>query len=148
MCVIVEHPRTLKDMLVSNRIYEHLCDLTNCKICPYNVPGSCRKMGCVYQITCSCGSSYIGESGRALSARISEHQRALWNPGKKSYVDTPLARHRVAAHHDDTPDIRVTILGVETDTVRRKILEAIWIKRVRPQINIKKEMEDALIFIH
>ena len=85
---------------------------------------------------------------RALSARISEHQGALWNPGKKSYVDTPLARHRVAAHHDDTPDIRVTILGVETDTVRRKILEAIWIKRVRPQINIKKEMEDALKFIH
>ena len=31
--------------------------------------------GVVYKITCSCGKMYIGETGRCLKTRISEHMK-------------------------------------------------------------------------
>ena len=142
--VIVEHPRTLKNILTMNRVYDTGCVERSCLICRSNGEGSCKKMGCIYLIRCECGSEYVGETGRSLTKRIEEHIRGLKNPSVKSYVDLPLARHRVSKHHNKCPNITVKILGRESDPVRRKILEGMWIKRIKPAINVKKEMDTSL----
>ena len=90
----------------------------------------------------------MGETGRRLGIRIEEHMRALRNPSRPSYVDLPMARHRVSAHHRIIPEVGIQILDIEHGTTRRKVLEGIWIRRLRPEINIKKEMEEALKFAH
>ena len=148
ICVVVKHPRTLKNILTSNRLYDKSCVNESCLICANNERGSCKKMGCIYRITCECGEEYIGETGRALSVRIEEHVRGLRNPSRKSYVDMPLAKHRVARHSGNCPSIRVKVLGVSADTVSRKIIEAIWIRKVKPTLNIKREMEESIELLH
>ena len=35
--------------------------------------------GVVYSIPCECGKEYIGETGRTLTQRMSEHKRAVKN---------------------------------------------------------------------
>ena len=83
-----------------------------------------------------------------MGTRIEEHLGALRNPSRPSYVDLPMARHRVSAHHRKIPEVGIQILDVEHGTMRRKVLEGIWIRRLRPEINIKKEMDEALKFVH
>ena len=65
-----------------------------------------------------------------------------------SCLPLPMARHKVSAHHRKIPEVGIQILDVEHGTTRRKVLEGIWIRRLRPEINIKKEMEEALKFAH
>ena len=36
-----------------------------------------KKKGVVYKVDCSCGNTYIGETGITLDARLKEHQRAV-----------------------------------------------------------------------
>jgi hypothetical protein len=38
-----------------------------------------RDRSCIYEITCSCSSKYIGETGRSLNSRLKEHQAATRN---------------------------------------------------------------------
>ena len=90
----------------------------------------------------------MGETGRRLGTRIEVHMRALRNPSRPSYVDLPMTRHRVSAHHRKIPEVGIQILDIEHGTMRRKVLEGIWIPRLRPEINIKKEKEEALKFAH
>ena len=33
--------------------------------------------GVVYKVDCSCGSTYVGETGRTLEVRMKEHKRAV-----------------------------------------------------------------------
>ena len=33
--------------------------------------------GVVYKVDCSCGNTYIGETGRTLGVRLKEHKRAV-----------------------------------------------------------------------
>lgn len=148
IAVVCQHPRTLKDMLTSNRIYDQACEKNDCLICSCNFSGSCKKTGCVYKIICECGMSYIGETGRPLHERIDEHIRALNNPSCKSYVDAPLARHRVVAHRSGQPRIEVQVLHTSTSTIKRKIIEAMWIRSEQPALNMKAEMEDAIKLLH
>ena len=36
-----------------------------------------EKKGVVYKVNCSCGNTYIGETGRTLYVRLNEHRRAV-----------------------------------------------------------------------
>jgi predicted GIY-YIG superfamily endonuclease len=33
--------------------------------------------GVVYRVSCECGATYIGETGRSLEVRLKEHKRAV-----------------------------------------------------------------------
>jgi hypothetical protein len=112
--------------------------------------GSCVLQGVVYKIICQCGQFYIGETGRPLHERITEHVRAFKNPEAKSYANYPLARHRKGINHgndEGIPGIYVKILGREPKAIARRILEATFIRSEKPSINGKEEMEGIQLLI-
>ena len=71
------------------------------------------KYGVVYRLTCSCGSSYIGQTRRSLINRLKEHSSS--------------DKSEVCRHLTDNPDHKVDfakpyILGSAGDSARLLIL--------------------------
>ena len=145
--VIPIPPKNLKHILSRSRLYDTVCDTKDCIICPNNSRGDCMRKGVIYCIICECGKKYIGETGRSAAVRIKEHIRAKNNPSCQSYVDCPLAIHRVKSHAFHNPEVSVKILAKETKTDRRKILEALFIREEKPELNNKLEMDNLLKLI-
>ena len=80
----------------------------------------------IYKISCTkCDMSYIGETGRSLKDRLTEHKRAfrLNNPGLSA-----VAEHAIDTGHKIRWD-DAHIIDVETYFWPRKVKEAIWIKK-------------------
>ncbi|KAI5639512.1 hypothetical protein NE865_08012 [Phthorimaea operculella] len=86
----------------------------------------------VYEIPCDCGKSYIGETGRNISTRLSEHIRSM---RKMDSNASAVTEHALAT---DTKHFirfdKVKVLAREKNFVSRKIMEAIEINR-RPNFN-------------
>ena len=79
------------------------------------------RAGVVYRLNCSCGESYIGQSGRNLSKRFAIHEETGCH-----LKDNP-------THSIDysSPDI----IGVESDYYKRAILESLYIQKHNPTLN-------------
>ncbi|VDP40567.1 unnamed protein product [Heligmosomoides polygyrus] len=138
---------SLRRLLTASRPYENLCDRMNCIICE-GENQICQMRGVVYKVVClSCDEFYIGETAGPLRKRIEEHLRALRSP--QSYPDNPFSKHRTFRHtQDPQPQLRVSILHKNvSDTVERKIKEALEIQRWRPPINKREEMKMAMSLI-
>lgn len=74
--------------------------------------------GVVYQLPFSCGHVYIGQTGRCLNVRLSEHKRSL-DGNAYSHV----ARH--CAQHGCTPNFHDTIcIFRHNNQATREIVEA------------------------
>lgn len=61
----------------------------------------------VYEIPCSCGRVYIGETGRSIETRISEHRRATNN---KQWEKSAVAEHAITEnHHVDFENTKILV---------------------------------------
>ena len=86
----------------------------------------------VYKIPCQCPKAYYGESKRKMGTRLKEHQGQCkladkTNRVKKdTYNDTGLPLHHKNEHHEFQWE-QASILEIERDTNRRRLLEAIHI---------------------
>ena len=91
----------------------------------------------VYKINChDCDTSYVGETGRALKTRVSEHHRAM---EKMDFSASALAQH--AWEHDHHIDWTSTcVLGVESHYQSRISREAIYICRQPSSLNRDREI--------
>ena len=90
-----------------------------------------KSKGAVYRISCSCGSCYIGESGRPKNVRLKEHVADL----KFARLDkSATARHFAACGGEMNP-LDAETLAIEGHWKRRKVREAIEIKQARASIN-------------
>ena len=74
---------------------------------------------------------YIGETGRCLDIRIAEHRRAVYHLDKKNAMAVHIAEHM---------DHKIlweesTIKEYESNWLKRRIKEAIWIKRTVNALN-------------
>lgn len=87
---------------------------------PLNCPG-------VYRIPCSCGKSYIGETGRNIATRISEHIRSMKNRDSRGSAVTEHILDSDSTHYIRFD--KVTVLSKEKFVVQRKVREAIEISR-------------------
>ncbi|PIC44323.1 hypothetical protein B9Z55_004727 [Caenorhabditis nigoni] len=134
--------KSLRDLLVKNRLFDVRCTRRHCRVCPEIGKGGCEKKGVIYQINCECGEKYAGETGRPLAERFNDHARAAEKPGSKSYIATTWAKHSGEKHGGDPLNISLKILDMERNTVRRKILEGIYIKAKNPALNTKEELAD------
>ena len=142
--IFAKAPATLKDILTNSRLYDRNCTRKDCNICD-NRNGKCLLKGVVYKIVCKdCKQFYVGETGRPLFVRIEEHEADVHhNRTRKG----PWANHCREQHMDEKVNLEVTILEIERDTHLRKIKEALYIKKLKPKINEKTELADAMKYI-
>ena len=136
--------RKLKSIFCRSRpLDKKVCDLgnqNNCKICPNLTDGTRATKNAVYLVTCKLcpDSRYCGETERSLHARLMEHQRAAQNPATDP--DNAVGQHYMQRHPKQSPKLSYKLLDIQPVTVRRKIVEAIYILREKPKINDKTEL--------
>ena len=85
-----------------------------------------EKSNVIYKISCGdCDASYVGQTGRALKTRLTEHQKAVKNA---DFSSSALAQHAWDnSHRIDWTSVRV--LGSESRLPSRLSREAIHIRR-------------------
>ena len=88
----------------------------------------------VYQSFCSAengNENYIGESARWLDERMRDHNGRNCN--------SHLFKHSVESRHDSVleNDFRIIRKGYRSNTSRRKIAEALFIKNMKLSLNIQ-----------
>ena len=90
------------------------------------------KSNCVYKLNCvSCEASYIGETGRNISFRMAEHGMS-----SAPQINSEVARHTFETGHNfNLSDPK--ILCFETNIMKRKVLEALYIQEHSPSLNIQ-----------
>lgn len=90
-----------------------------------------RNTNVVYQIPCECGDFYVGETGRELETRVKEHKRCV----AKADICNGIAVHvKNTGHNVDWDNIK--IIDRESDVEKRKIKEALHIKKLQPLLNL------------
>ena len=85
-----------------------------------------KRTGAIYQINCKdCDGVYIGETARALGVRVEEH--------KKMTSSAVHEHQRKTGHTMDWANTK--ILGREDTLIKRKVKEALAIRRAKPTLN-------------
>ena len=91
-----------------------------------------KRKGVVYQVPCAdCDSVYIGETGRTLEKRLSEHRGAV----KRNELKNGIAVHAWKTQHRVDWEA-ATVKQVEMNHTRRKVIEAIHIKKQKVTSNL------------
>ena len=111
----------------------------HCNCCQAGLSGKCHLKNVIYRIDCSlCEKDqtfYVGETRRAVRLRYNEHLR----DAKNNRPDTPFGSHQ--AQHPDTPltstNTSIQILHVCKDGPDRKILESMYIRDLKPTLNVQ-----------
>ena len=133
--------RNLKDILVRstlslNKKYVGMqsCGRNRCLTCSYinkdkvvigpkgsfavNEQFSCTSSGLVYCIICKrCGDLYVGETGRRLADRFTEHRRDVIS----NKTEKEVASHFNSPGHNGTEDMSVLGLQSANDLIKRKL---------------------------
>jgi hypothetical protein len=141
--VIFTPGKKLQDIFCRSRpLDKKTCDLgnsNNCEICPKLTGTTCSTKGAVYLVTCElCGKRYCGETERSLHARLMEHRQAARNP--RSNPENSLGQHYASQHRNQTPELAYRLLDIQSRTVRRKVVEAMYIMRESPELNDRSEL--------
>ena len=90
----------------------------------------------VYQIKCSsCNASYVGQTTRHLTTRLSEHK------SRKGPVKLHQCKNKI-----DSDSISVLDTTTNSDSFLLT-LEAIWIRDIKPKINTKDEFRSRELII-
>ena len=85
-----------------------------------------KSTGLIYRIPClDCDSSYIGETGRTLDTRLSEHRRNCRNG---EVLKSGVAQHALVDNHRINWD-GSTVINREQHWYRRRVKEALYIRR-------------------
>ena len=83
-------------------------------------------------MSCSCGSVYIGESGRPRDVRLKEHVADI----KYGRLDKSATARHVYECGGEMDPMKATTLATDDHCRRRKIREAIEIKQSRTNMNL------------
>ena len=104
-----------------------------------------EKTGVIYRLEClKCSSqgkyeSYVGETGRMLKDRLKEHMRIISDieEFKKKTNNMSMVEKHSFVEHGSTllEDWKVEIIGNQSETQNRKIVEAKFIREFKPTIN-------------
>lgn len=94
-------------------------------------PDKERVKGVVYKIDCSCGSTYIGETGRTLDTRVKEHKRAV----RMDHTNNGIAVHANSTLHDIRWD-SAEVIEQENNWLKRRYKEALQIRAAKETMNL------------
>ena len=92
----------------------------------------------IYEGTCSCGKKYIGETGKCVHLRTSEHEDI-----KKS--SEPSKHLKMNTGHSFSWKVIAT---APRDLNKRKILEALFIAKFKPGLNDQINSRKLKLFVH
>ena len=104
-----------------------------CVACKSGAVG-CTRRNVGYQLECTCGQKYVGETHRSLATRIKEHNESARN----KVQGQPLGEHYRDRHSTEslggsvTAFRKIEILATESDRARR---EAVYIRDIAPETN-------------
>ena len=87
--------------------------------------------GVVYMIPCECGRVYVGETGRTLKQRITEHKRAVKNADSNNGLAVHVAGTGHTIHWDEAE-----VVWREEQWTKRKIKESLTIKAHANNLNL------------
>ena len=90
---------------------------------------------------------YIGKTCRRAHDRLGEHLRYSTFPLTPSNINQAFAIHYTTLHAGLSPDLEFEILKIESNTVRRKIAEAMFILKFNPSINKREELDNIKRFL-
>ena len=95
----------------------------------------------VYEITCSCGRRYIGETCRALKTRFDEHMKTSGS-----------GMTEVGKHLSSSPTCKITfeqcrVLTFESNMYRRKIKESLFIQQYDDGSLINDKLASVPLFL-
>ena len=94
------------------------------------------RQGAVYKIKCcDCQASYIGETGRNLSTRLTEHKRATRNGD----VNNHIAEHHLQTKHQIDWD-SATCITYSTDYYQRLTLESWFTNLEQTPLNRSQQL--------
>ena len=82
---------------------------------------------------------YHWEADRPLHYRISEHLRAANNPS--SYLNNAVPQHYARNHDGAQVKFEVNIIDHKQSTIKRKLSEALYIYKNKPELNEKSKLE-------
>ena len=85
----------------------------------------------MYRIGCSCGKTYIGETGRNLDIRLKEHKRAV----KMDNQNNGIVVHVNKTLHDIEWN-NTEILEQESNWNKRKVKEVLHIREEHATMNL------------
>ncbi|KAL5264607.1 hypothetical protein ACHWQZ_G005630 [Mnemiopsis leidyi] len=146
--VVTTPGKKLRDILTSSRpLDKKKCPSKNCRTCLAlnNNNGNRTVRTVVYEVKCSyveCQQSgigiYNGETYRPVGDRYTEQFRSN-NPTAKSYKDMPFAKHYPIHHQEGNPKLELTFLQRASTTVDRKVKEAQFILKNKPDLNKRDE---------
>jgi hypothetical protein len=103
----------------------------------------CHNRNVVYEVKCLlCHNSYIGSTIRSLHQRLHEH---LTNENSSIYKHLQSCRiderRRIGDH------LKARIAARDNDNINLRIKEALLIKRYRPQLNAREELNELALLI-
>ena len=94
------------------------------------------RQGAVYKIKCcDCQASYIGETGRNVSTRLTEHKRATRNGD----VNNHIAEHHLKTKHQIDWD-SATCITYSTDYYQRLTLESWFTNLEQTPLNRRQQL--------
>lgn len=95
-----------------------------------------ERQGAVYKINCSdCHASYIGETGRNLNIRLTEHKRATKKQDKTNHI---AEHHRITKHNIDWDSAKC--ITYSTDYRQRLTLESWYTNLEQTPLNRSQQL--------
>ena len=151
--VAYRRPRSLKNILVRNRIREvetpkitEPCRKKNCKLCKDIIStdkicntkrgisikteggGTCQTKNAIYGVICTrCDMICVGQTGVALSSRFSKHRYDIKNRPDNSEI----AEHFHTGHQDGDMKVFLLQTGLSTSEEQREYHEDRWMCRLQ-----------------
>ena len=97
----------------------------------------------VYYVNCtepSCRDNYVGETGRRIIERIKDHS------GRDHALH--VVRHNIETSHTDvnTANFKIIDMNFSNNKKKRKIVESLWIKDLRPILNVQEKSMPLKLF--
>ncbi|XP_071104321.1 uncharacterized protein [Haliotis cracherodii] len=88
--------------------------------------------GVVYKIDCNCGQSYVRETSRPINTKIKEHKTSTIESDSKSAISDHISN--CPYHNINLDNVKILSNNLH-DFTKRKLTEAVHIRRHKPSIN-------------